>query len=231
MKKVCLLLAGMLCLCSGCSSGSSTESSQAAGISSAVSADSRVVSEESEVSAVKTPYSVFSYVVKEAETPAAADASVEKPLALGEWGMAAKYCTEHNYYLDVPVRITAIRRGAAVNDEVRELMAQSEQYFFEPSENEEYAIAEYEICLNDFSVGKGGTLCDITAFITGEDGEALALEDGSYWGTTVSCLDQETYFYEGVIHSMMAFRIVKGRSDYLIIAGEYGKTQTFFKGQ
>ena len=95
----------------------------------------------------------------------------------------------------------------------------------------EYAIAEYEICLNDFSVGKGGTLCDITAFITGEDGEALALEDGSYWGTTVSCLDQETYFYEGVIHSMMAFRIVKGRSDYLIIAGEYGKTQTFFKGQ
>lgn len=233
MKKLrCLLaVAVLLGMCSACSSEHTADSSRSVDEreSSSVSVSSQEeVSGEPSVSEVS---SGLSHIVKDAEKPEVSPATVEKPLSVGEWGIAAKFCTSNDRYVEVPVRIVSIRRGGDVNEEVRRLMEQENHYYFEPDENEEYAIAEYEISLQDFPVGEGGTLCDITAFITGENGEALVLKDGSYWGTSVSCLDESTYYYEGVVHSLMAFRIIKNRTDYLLTVGEYGETQTFFKGQ
>ncbi len=222
---VILSLVLFSCACAKSAEDTSAASSQPP-VSLAVSEE-----ESSEPPHIVPPANGISYTVQNAETPSAAAASVDEPLSVGTWGQAAKFCTENDSYIEVPFRLTAVRRGAAVTEEVRRLTEQGNGYFVEPSQNEEYAIAEYEICLDGFPVGQGGTLCDITAFITGENGEALSLNDGSYWGTTASCLDTSTYYYEGTIHSQMAFRIIKNRSDYLIIAGEYGETQTFFKGQ
>lgn len=235
MKKLlCLLAVGALlgscCACSSEKPSDNGTASSTAGASSAVLSE-EPVSEVSEDASQADSETGISYIVKDAEQPTPSEAATASPLSVGEWGTAAKFCTANDRYVDVPVRIVSIRRGEAINEEARRLMEQSGRYYFEPNENEEYAIAEYEISLNDFPVGEGGTLCDITAFITGENGEALALENGSYWGTTVSCLDESTYYYEGVVHSLMAFRIIKGRTDYLMTVGEYDETQTFFKGQ
>ncbi len=231
MKRIlCLLSVSALVLLScGCSSEKNKSSSSS--VAPASQSVSSVPQESSQDGQEESSGTGISYQVKDAEKPFPSDSTAKEPLSFGEWGTAAKYCTKDGGYVNVPVRVLSVRRGARVNEEVKRLVQQQGGYYFEPKDNEEYAIAEYEIDLDGFPVAKGGTLCDITAFITGENGEALALEGGGYWGTTASCLDDTTYYYEGVVHGLMAFRIIKNRSDYLIAAGEYGETQAFFKGQ
>ena len=117
---------------------------------------------------------------------------------------------------------------SAQPEEVKEKMdASSFNYYFEPSDDEEYALVEYEICLDGFPVKEGGITCDVTAFITGSDGQSIKLKNGSYWGATASCLDNETYYYEGIVHSEMAYRIPKEVKEYILTIGEYGENQAF----
>ncbi len=160
-----------------------------------------------------------------------ASSSIDSPLELDVWGTAAKYCTAENNYVNVPIKITSVRRGKDVASEVKTIADKSSFIsYFEPDENEEYAIADYEISLDGFPVDKGGTLIDISAYITGTDGEMIKLDNGSYWSTTAASLNQENYYYEGTVKGSLAFRIIKNRTDYLIVLGETGETQAFFKG-
>ena len=210
-----------LCACSG----SGNESSENSG--TGVSAES---SEDPSVTVHEVSGSGVSYLVEDASAPSASSSSVSSPLGKEEWGTAAKFCLKDNGYVNVPVRIVSVRRGSGVNAEVKKIMnASSFNYYFEPSEKEEYAIAEYEICLDGFPVGEGGITCDVTAFVTGTDGQAIKLSDGSYWSATASSLDNETYYYEGTVRSMLAYRIPKECSGYMITLGEYGETQAFVK--
>lgn len=239
MKKqvLCVAVCALLLLTAGCaqtqpkderdsviSSGASSESSVAE--PSDESGDSR----SSKATAAENSSSI-SYQVSRADKPAAEKASAESPLSIGQWGSAAKYSTKDGAYVQVPVRIVSVRRGNSVNKEVTNTAKKTGVYLFSLKDNEEYALADYEICLDDFPVGEGGTLADITAFITGPDGQAIKTKEGGYWGTTAVCLDQTAYFYEGVIRSQMAFPILKNCSDYLINLGEYGEAQTFVRGE
>lgn len=161
----------------------------------------------------------------------AASSSINSPLELDAWGTAAKYCTYENSYVNVPVKITSVRRGKNIAAEVKAIADKSGFIsYFEPDENEEYAIAEYEISLDGFPVDKGGTLIDITANITGTDGGLIKLDSGAYWGASAISLNQEKYFYEGIVKGRFAFKIIKNRTDYLIVLGEAGETQAFVKG-
>lgn len=223
-KKIAFFMAAVmaltLCACSG-GDNKSTESS-AMGISSVSEA------EESSGKVKEVSGSGLAYLVKEASTPDTVSSSLNSPLEVGEWGTAAKLCLKDGVYVDVPVRLVSLRRGNGVNEEVKKKMEGSHfTYYFEPQDNEEYVLAEYEICLDGFPVKEGGTLCDITTFITGSDGQAIKLKNGSYWGASASCLDNETYFYEGVVHSEIAWRIPKEVKEYILTFGEYGENQAF----
>ena len=157
--------------------------------------------------------------------------SVGLPLKLNEWGKAAKFCTADNSYKDVPVRILSVRRGEKVNDEVRQI-AKSSSFltYFEPDAKEEYAIAEYEISLDGFPVKEGGTQADIFASVSGTDGQMIKLDDGSYWGTTAAAaVGDDEYYHEGVVKGKLMYKIIKGYNDYLLIVGETGETQAYFK--
>lgn len=217
-----VLLTGVM-LWSGCSSETKEDSSKDK--KDTVSQ----ISEQSDESQQYANGTGVSYRVTDAEKPTPSSGTVKTPLTNGSWGTAAKYCLEESRYVNVPVRVVSVRRGTRVTEEVRSLMNRKGDYFTEPSDQEEYAIVEYEISLDGFPVGKGGVLCDIVAFVTGEDGEAMRLDSGSYWGSTALALDDDTYYYEGVIHSQLAYRIIKGRTDYLLMVGEYGETQTCFR--
>ena len=59
----------------------------------------------------------------------------------------------------------------------------------------------------------------------------IKLSTGSYWGSSTIALDEQTYYFDGVIHSMICSPIPKEVKDYLIVLGEYGETQAFFKPQ
>ena len=219
---VIMTAAMLLSFCACSNSGNKDTESSAAGIS-AVSEnedDSKTVKEVSGNGPA--------YIVKDASTPTGAASSLSSPLEVGDWGTAAKLCLKDGGYVDVPVRLVSFRRSDGVNEEVKKKMEGSKfTYYFEPADYEEYVLAEYEICLNGFPVNEGGTLCDITAFITGSDGQAIKLKDGSYWSATASCLDNETYFYEGVIHSEIVWRIPKEVKEYILTFGEYGEHQAF----
>ena len=170
----------------------------------------------------------ISYTVTPDEDIKTVSSSLTSPLELNTWGTAAKFCTNDGTYANAPVRIVSIRRGDDVSKEVKELCEKyGSVYYTDPEKSQEYAIAEYEIDLNKFPVGEGGTLCDITAAITGEDGEMIKLSNGSYWGTTAFCMDEETYYYGGVVHSMLAYKIEKEVEGYIITLGEFGETQAY----
>lgn len=251
MKKLIIILAAALLLCcSACSNGSdkqdssapagasssseSTESAESAESSkpdestaSEVSHTPDVFSSDSSIISEPAPNAI-SYKVKDAEKPTGKSSSTDAPLSLNEWGTAAKLNLKDNTYTNVPVRLVSVKRGENIYSELKETVGSS-RYLFEPRDNEEYLLCEYEICLDGFPVPEGGTLCDITGGLTGTNGEMIKLSTGSYWGSSTVSLDEQTYYYDGVIHSMICSPIPKEVKDYLIVLGEYGETQAFFK--
>ena len=227
MLKKCLsvILTAALVLALGACSGNSDDNK-----TSDVGIPGGDSSEESSETVRKPSGSGISYLVDSEDTPSASASSLTMPLEIGDWGTAAKLSLENGGYVDVPVRVVSFRRSGGVNNEVKKIMDGSAfNYYFEPSENEEYVLVDYEICLNGFPVGQGGITCDIPAFVTGDDGEFIKLENGSYFGTSASCLDNETYYFEGIVHSEMAYRVPKEVTEYMLTIGEYGENQVFVK--
>ncbi len=205
------------------SSTESTESTESMAEQSSLSSVSTVSSREES----RSEHPV-SYKIPDAEKPTGKSSSLDAPLGLNEWGSCAKFCTKEGTYINVPIRLVSARRGDSIYGELKETVG-SARYLFEPKDNEEYLVCEYEICLDGFPVAEGGTLCDIEGNITGTNGEAIKLSSGSYWGSTLISLDTETYYYDGVIHSLICSPIPKEIKDYLIVLGEYGETQAYFK--
>ena len=157
--------------------------------------------------------------------------SASTPLELEAWGSAAKFCTANNSYVNVPVRLISFERGAQALREAERLASQSSFTSLIPAGgSEEYVLVEYEISLNGFPVDEGGTLNTISAHITDTEGNMLKLSDGSYTGASAVCLDEEKYYYEGTVKGRLAYRIPKDCRDYLLVLGEEGQTQAFFKG-
>ena len=252
MKKfIAFLSAAALLVCfSSCSGGPDKQESIAASASSAgsentestQSAESSEPDESNESRASHAPDvfssdssiisepapNAISYKVKDAEKPTGKSSSADAPLSLDEWGTAAKLNLKDNTYTNVPVRLVSVKRGANIYSELKDTVGSS-RYLFEPRDTEEYLVCEYEICLDGFPVPEGGTLCNITGGITGTNGEMVKLSTGSYWGSSTVSLDEQTYYYDGVIHSMICSPIPKEVKDYLIVLGEYGETQAFFK--
>lgn len=225
MKKQAILLIAAVCLtlCCGCSNASADKKDHFAS-SSAPELYSDLTS-EGEASESSENSIGISYLTDNKETPVTSSSSVNSPLGLGEWGVASKYCIKTKSYVNVPVRLISVRRGAEAADEIKKLGA----YLFESKESE-YAIAEYEICLNDFPTGEAGTWCDITGSVTGIDGEMMKLDDGSYMGASIDFFTEDkNLYYEGIVRSKVYYSIVKDRTDYLLKIGEAGETAAYFK--
>lgn len=157
--------------------------------------------------------------------------SANTPLEKEAWGGAAKFCTANNSYVNVPVRILSFERGKQTGREVERLASQSSfSGYVPPGSSEEYVLVEYELSLSGFPIEEGGTLNTISAHITDSDGNMLKLSDGSYWGASAVCLDEDKYYYEGIVKGRLAYRIPEKCHDYLLVLGEEGQTQAFFKG-
>lgn len=226
MKKQTITMAIALCLmvCSGCSDKSADN--KEISLSSAFVASDFDVSEESEISETSASGSGISYQTDNKETPSTSSSSLNSPLGLNEWGIASKYCLNTKSYVNVPVRIVSVKRGNEAEEEIKKLGA----YIFDNRESEEYAIAEYEICLNDFPAGKNGTWCDISGSVTSLDGNLMKLDDGTYWGSSISFFTEDKdFYYDGIVHSKVYFSIIKDRTDYLLCIGESGETVAYFK--
>ncbi len=227
-KALCLVLTWMMLLTFGACAGPEKEApSEPSGPVSEPSPpdDSR----QEPMPPVNTDQTALSYLTDHRESVTASSSSMTSPLAMEEWGSAAKYCTKDHNYVNVPVRILSVRRGSEVQKELETLQKSHPFAMPELNEQEEYAAAEYEICLNGFPVDKGGTLCDITAFLSGTDGKPVKNTDGSYFSTFAVCPDTEHYYFEGIVHSMLFFKTRKEQKEYLLSLGEYGETQAYVK--
>lgn len=154
--------------------------------------------------------------------------SAASPLAINTWGLASKYSTKEHAYVNVPVRITSVTRGDDAEKIVKKFMDESSSYnYTEPDKNAEWAVADYEISLNGFPVDEGGTDCSITSFITGTDNDYIDYGDKKWSTTTLNIIDGK-YYYEGVVKGQIAYQMITGRNDYIIVLGEYNETQAFF---
>lgn len=214
----------LLCIAvlSGCASDTDNPAADTVSVSSAVSADDAASRPEKEGSGI-------SYRVEDASVPSTASGSFTSPLSLGEWGSAAKLVTADGSYVNVPVRVISVRRGDDVTEEIKTISRETGRFFQDVDEKEEYLIAEYELKLDGFPVREGGTLCDITAFVTGETGEMIPLKNGGYYGVSAKMLDESTYWYEGTVHSQLAYPIPKEIKEHYLVLGEYGETQTVYR--
>lgn len=231
MKKLPALfcITALMLSFAACSDSGQKESSASDDSSRTSSVSESTASEESAASREESRSEhALSYKIPDAEKPMGKSSTLDSPLGLNEWGSCAKQNLKDYTYTNVPVRIVSIRRGETVFNELKEMVSAS-RYLFEPRDEEEYLVCEYEICLDGFPVPKGGTLCDISGSITGTDGQFVKLSTGSYWSSSIVNLDEETYYYDGVIHSMFCSPIPREVKDYLVILGTFGETQAYFK--
>ncbi len=158
--------------------------------------------------------------------------SVNTPLAVDNWGTAAKYCTKNQSYVNVPVRITKIIRGKPAAEIVKKFTQNSTAYTYtEPDKNFEWAVAEYEINIDDFPVDKGGTDAAMTAFISGKGGKSLTDSSNRIFSSVCINIVGEERYFEGNVKGQTAFVMLEKKKDYVIALGEYEETQAFFSEQ
>lgn len=213
MKKIGILwmMAAAIMTLSACSSQASPDS---------------VSLTESDTSAKSSSAAQNSANKKEKITTSSA--SVNTPLECNVWGIAAKYCTKTQTYVNVPVRITNITRGEQAETLVKQFTSKSSVYSYQAAEkNVEWAVADYEICIDDFPVDEGGTDNTITAFITGENGSEITVGD-KLFSTSVIHISNGKYEYDGILKGQLAYKIPQKNKNYVIVLGEYEETQTFF---
>ena len=164
----------------------------------------------------------------EASSVRAVSSSLTSPLALQEWGNAAKFSTLDQKYYTVPVRILKVITGSQAEKTVRDYTKENKTYSLPSDDSSDvWVTAEYEICLDGFPAGKSGTDAGIVSFVTGLDGNTLEYSGKKYSVTTINITDGK-YYYEGVHRGSIAFTIPSGCRDYMLSLGEYGETQAFF---
>ncbi len=207
MKKgFTMLLLAVLLTVSGCSS------------SQTVTDESSNLSEESVVS---TSSAEESKIVLSSST-------VNAPLGLNTWGNAAKYCTQNQQYVTVPVSVTNITRGTAAEKTVKAYAEKSEVFTYTaPEKGQEWVVADYQISLENFPMDEGGTTADITAFVSDKGGHALTWNKQS-WITSPVSLSDGKYAQGGTIKGKFAFLMLRDKQDYVLTLGEYDETQMFF---
>ena len=211
MKKIftVLLAVGIILSSSACNGSTSDSSEKADTDTSRVQTDSKKTAEEQ-------------------SKPTTASSSVNSPLSLDTWGIASKYCTKNQSYVNVPVKVTRIIRGGQAAKIVKEFTQKSKSYTYtEPEKDTEWAVAEYEIYLDGFPVDDGGADSSITSFISGLGGGNI-LKDGEPFGTVTLNITDGKYYYDGTVSGKIAYIIPKKSKDYVIAVGEYEETQTFF---
>lgn len=153
--------------------------------------------------------------------------SINAPLEIGSWGIAAKFCTKTGGYVNVPVRITKISDDSSAKETVKNFTKNSSAYTYtEPEKNIKWIVADYELSLDEFPVDKGGANSSITSFVTGKGGENLKNGDKLFSTITINITDGK-YSYDGIVKGQIAYMIPKN-TDYVITLGEYEETQTFF---
>lgn len=154
--------------------------------------------------------------------------SINYPIDINTWGIASKYSTKEETYINVPIRITSIIHGEQATKSVKEFLDESPSYnYTEPDKNAEWVIAEYEISLDGFPVDEGGADSSIVSFIMGSDGNYIDYGDKKWTTTTINIIDGQ-YYYEGIVTGRIAYQMISDWNDYVIILGEYNETQAFF---
>lgn len=154
--------------------------------------------------------------------------SEKLPIDQGNWGTASKYNTKEKSYVNIPIKITSVVHGEKAAETVKDFMDKSSSYnYTEPDKNAEWVVAEYQISLDGFPVDKGGADASVTSFIMGSGGGFID-NNGEKWSTTTINITDNNYYYEGIVTGKIAYQMLAGHTDYIIVVGEYNETQAFF---
>lgn len=170
------------------------------------------------------------------------ESSVEKPLALGEWGNASKYVSEYlskEYkdvkYTGVPVSVTKVTRGKEAADVVKKWCDSSSIYKYEDAKkNMEWAVVDYKVDLTvlKFDEGTIGTDRDIYAGVKGTKGGSIEYNNMRYYVTTTDMTPSDYVKQPGVYEGQFAVQLPVGCTDYIITMGnETNGAISYFKGQ
>ncbi len=202
--------AAVLLLLSSCAASADSTAEQSAGQSSAAVSDSSAVSQPDSDGGIRT-----------------ASSSLRLPLSAGDWGNCSKYSTEEKSYVNVPVRVTAVVSGKEAEKRVKAFADESDSFAYTPpDEGAVWVIADYELSLDGFPTGKGGTTADITAFIVPDDGGMFSLNGKNYIPSVVN-ISGEEYYHHGIICGTIAYILPDDADEYIIALGEYEETQAF----
>lgn len=170
------------------------------------------------------------------------ESTVEKPLALGEWGNASKYVStslSQEYKglnsKDVPVSVVEVIRGEDAAKTLKAWCDDSSFYEYEePKENMEWAIVAYKVDLTGLTFDEGtiGTPYDIYSSVTGKDGGSIEYNNMRYLVSTTDITPSDYVKEPGVYEGSFAVQLPVGCTDYIIEMGnEYNGAVSYFKGQ
>lgn len=153
--------------------------------------------------------------------------SKTSPASFGEWTLASKYASGN--YVDVPVKVTNITRGATASKEVKDYCENgSSIYRYEDAkEGMEWAVIEYQVDLTkmekDISVRM-----DIDIKGTG-DNTSVKYNGYTYILSTMSMTSG--YAKGKIVTCKFATTLPIGCTDYLIQIGSYSHTLAYIQGK
>ena len=164
----------------------------------------------------------------------------ENPLKLGEWGLAAKYVSknlskdyEGKSYIDVPVRVTQVTRGAEAETKVKEWFNSQTLYKYQnPKETTEWAIVDYEVDLSKVSFDEGtiGTSTEVSSAVKGLDGLGIKYNGVSYILSTTNTTTKDYVKKPGVYKCQFIVTLPEGCTDYLVVLGNsHNGAESYFK--
>lgn len=155
--------------------------------------------------------------------------SQENPLNIGEWGIASKY--DSGEYIDLPVKVTKVTRGAAATQRIKDYCNEHTIYSYEdPKEGMEWAVIDYSVDLTNVTERSSGKSIRVYSKIRGTgDNSSIRYNGYTYILTTKDI--SETYSKEDIGNGAFAVSLPIGCTEYTIAMGESSHTTAYFVGQ
>lgn len=157
------------------------------------------------------------------------ESSLESLLSVGEWGTASKYSSSDKKDKELNVKITNIRRGENIENEVKNWFNTSGTIYKYPElkEGMEWAVIDYTVDFSEF--GESSTM-KVNSEIAGLDGHSIKYDNKIYVVSTVDMSGKDSV-ESGIASGRFCTQLPIGCKDYIIIMGNDDSTRAYFKGK
>lgn len=155
------------------------------------------------------------------------ESDFDKPLSIGEYGIASKYNVYLNEYKDVDVNLIEIKENS--DKIVEEYNLSNPNNKIEKQDDFKFVVLEYEVIFFDFKTESFGDNVRLDINVSDSSNNSFVV-DGVKQIIEIYILEEDLSVFDGGKGNVkIAFSIPKNINNYLIKFGTYDHTIAYYK--